>query len=213
MLDEMIKRRRNGFSFRQVAKGLKTTAGSVRYRWHKEVNSNDHEKQSADHAGSFVAVTPVYTTELVMKQTDTQKVALNWQAVELPKAVVKHFFQADFDDLVQVIRIYDVTKRSFIGSNAHHYYELAVSYSHESWNVKGLPSNRSYIAELGVKMKENDFFPILRSNSVQLGCANEIDVEIGSEANGETTPVWLEHVSTYSYYQETSQKEMETKND
>ncbi len=213
MLDEVIERRRNGFSFRQVEKRVKTTAGSVRYRWNKVGNSNDHEKQSADKVSSFEEITPVFTTELVLKQTDTQKVALSWQAVELPKTVVKHFFQANFDDLVQVIRIYDVTKRSFTGSNAHHYYELAVSYSHESWNVKGLPSNRSYVAELGVKMTENDFFPILRSNAVQLGFASEIDVEKGSEANGETTPAWLEHVSTYSYYQESSQKEMESKND
>ncbi len=213
MLDGMIKRRRNGFSFRQVGKGLKTPTGTIRYRWNKGANSLNQEKQPTGKGRSLAAASPVYTTELIMKQTDNQKVVLSWQAVELPKTVVKHFFQAEFDELVQSVRIYDVTQLRFNGSNAHDYYELAVSYSRENWNVKGLPSNRSYIAELGLKMTENDFFPILRSNVVHLGFARETDIDSGSGANEAPSPAWLDHVSTYSYYQESAQKEMENTND
>ncbi|XJZ26228.1 DUF4912 domain-containing protein [Bacillota bacterium Lsc_1132] len=208
MLEEMIKRRRSGMSFREIAKELNTATGKVHYRLRKRLRSQEQNDQ-------VIVNNPLktFTPELKMKRVSDQKISLRWHAVELPKKVVKHCFQSDFDELVQVIRIYDVTKIRFNGSNAHHYHELAVPYSREYWHVKGLLPNRNYIAELGVKLSEDDFFPILRSNLVQLGPESDRLEVLDREQNNGNPPAWLDHVSTYSFYQNLPSIEMESKND
>lgn len=208
MIEEIITRRRNGSSFRQIAKELNTTAGKVHYRWHKWLGSQ--EQEPADYA-LLMNSKAINKAELFMESISDRKVSLQWQANDLPKKAVNHFFQCDFDELVQVVRLYDVTKIIFNGSNSHHYYEITVSYSQEFWLVKGLPANRDYIAELGVKITENDFFPILRSNVIRLGQDNEHIDEKTFDFMDNGSPAWREHVSTYTFYQET--QPMEIKNE
>lgn len=192
MLEEIIKRRRKGLSFRQIAKELNTTAGKVQYRWNKWIISQENAESEP---------LPFISARLLMEPVAEQKVFLHWTADDLPRKVVKHFYQCEFHELVQLIRIYDVTDLIFNGSNAHHYYEMAVPYSSEKWSVKNLPVNRNYLAELGVKMTDIDFFPILRSNTVLLGSNTKSEKQPPNTADLRSPlPGWREHVSTYSYY-------------
>ena len=93
----------------------------------------------------------------------------------------------------------------FTGNNAHHYYDITVPYNKGYWFIKGLTASRSYMAELGVKMNDKDFFPILRSNAVQtpnMGGSDVYNHLVLNQQIEHYSPKWIDHVSTYSYYEE-----------
>jgi hypothetical protein len=144
--------------------------------------------------------------ELQMKLVSPRKIILFWEVSKIPVKVIQLFFNCHLEQLMQVVRIYDVTEIIFNGKNAHHFHEIVVPYKHGHWFIKGLVSNRSYVAELGVKMTANDFFPILRSNTLQtptmkISNVNEMSHELLRFQQIENRPPkWIDHVSTYSYY-------------
>lgn len=227
MIEEIIKLREGGLSFRKIASQLNTTVGRVQYRWNKYVNSQENqieddtveEKkiQKEDNVFDQPAIDyfPI-KGELQVKLVSPRKVIVYWEASKIPEKVISLFYNKKFEELVHIIRLYDVTDIIFTGKNAHHYYDIAVPYNKGHWFIKGLTANRSYIAELGVKFNENDFFPVLRSNSVQtppLGNVNGSEIYnnlVHDQQIDQYSPKWIDHVSTYSYYGES--KNMEQKN-
>jgi uncharacterized protein len=150
---------------------------------------------------------------LHVKLVSSSKIELFWNASELPMSVIQFYFNYQFAELTQVMRIYDVSQIIFNGLNAHHFFEIAVPYYHGSWTVKGLEQNRSYIAELGVKFPDSRFFPLLRSNCIYTtGIENSLEIEQvphnrSDQLYQDQSSAWTKHVSTYSYYKEFSSGE------
>jgi hypothetical protein len=189
MIEEIIKLREGGLSFRKIASQLNTTVGRVQYRWNKYVNSQENqieddtvEEKIQKEDNVFEPTTIDYSPtkgELQVKLVTLRKVIVYWEASKIPEKVISLFYNRKFEELVHIVRLYDVTDIIFTGKNAHHYYDIAVPYNKGHWFIKGLTANRSYVAELGVKFKDNDFFPVLRSNSVQtppLGSINGSEI-------------------------------------
>lgn len=218
MIDEIIKLREDGLSFRKIASELNTTVGRVQYRWNKwsnkqenkvTCNTNDEKPQHPESSINQLSseLTPL-KGELQAKLISPRKIILLWQVSEIPEKIIQISFNKQFKELVQVVRVYDVTDIIFNGNNAHHFYELAVPYQNGYWVIKGLVANRNYIAELGVNINEANFFPVFRSNSVQtptmeLTSGKEIYYDLAHELQLEASPPkWLKHVSTYTYYGE-----------
>lgn len=144
--------------------------------------------------------------ELAAKLVTPRKLLLYWEVSDLPKKILELFFNLNFESLIPVVRIYDVTDIHFNGKNAHHIFEITVPYQNGHWFIKGLVANRSYVAELGINLSNQKFFPLLRSNSIQTPI---IEIPNGTEMNHdlinykqheEQPPKWVDHVSTYSYY-------------
>jgi hypothetical protein len=153
--------------------------------------------------------------ELQLKLLTPRKIILFWEASSLPAKILNCFFNLQFEDLIHAARIYDVTEIQFNGRNAHHYYEIPLSYDNGYWMIKGLIANRSYLAHLGVKFTEREFFPLLQSNIIH---TPTIDIPFDNgiyhdllqfQTYEDKHPKWIEHVSTYSYYQECSAPEGE----
>lgn len=151
---------------------------------------------------------PLLKGEMMAKLVSLRKLALFWEASNLPKKLIKLYFNKNVDELIHVIRVYDVSQINFNGKNAHHYYEIAIPYHQGFWFVKGLLSNRSYIAEIGVIWGSNTFFPLIRSNIVhtpkhEMTVDHVINPDMCKLHHDENKPPeWTEHVSTYSYYME-----------
>jgi hypothetical protein len=144
--------------------------------------------------------------ELAAKLVTPRKLLLFWEVSEIPKKMIELFFNLSFESLIPVVRIYDVTDLVFTGKNAHHFFEIAVPYQKGHWFIKGLVANRSYVAELGITISNQKFFPLFRSNSIQTPM---MEIPNGTEMNHdliqlkqheEQSPKWIDHVSTYSYY-------------
>ncbi|NWQ40030.1 DUF4912 domain-containing protein [Bacillus sp. EB106-08-02-XG196] len=223
MIEEIIKLREDGLSFRKIASHLNTTVGKVQYRWNKYTNTQENhieagsvEEKTQKEYSEINPLTIDYTPikgELQAKLVTPRKVILYWEASNIPGKVITSFYERPFEDLVHIVRIYDVTDIIFTGNNAHHYYDITVPYKKGYWFIKGLTANRSYIAELGVKLNENEFFPLLRSNSVQtpaIGNLNGSEIYtnlVNFQQIDDYSPKWIDHVSTYSYYGETKNTE------
>ncbi|ETI67034.1 DUF4912 domain-containing protein [Neobacillus vireti] len=144
--------------------------------------------------------------ELAAKLVTPRKMILFWEVSELPEKIIELFFNCRFENLVPVVRIYDVTDIIFNGKNARHYYEITVPYQSGHWFIKGLAPNRCYTAELGVHLLDANFFPLFRSNCIQTPAStllNGIELHrdiIQYQQYEDHPPKWVDHVSTYSYY-------------
>ena len=130
-----------------------------------------------------------------------------------PKRLLNFFLILDFENLIPVVRVYDVTDLVFNGKNAHHFFEIAVPYQNGHWFIKGLVANRSYVAELGINISQKEFFPLFRSNTIQtpmmkIPNGNDMNHDlIHLKQHEEQPPKWIDHVSTYSYYMESKNME------
>ena len=215
MIEEIIKLRGDGLSFRRIASELNTTVGRVQYRWNKWVNkiqpnknatpSKESESLECNTTNNFVPL----KGELQCKLVSPRKMIIFWEASDIPRKVIQLFFNRSFEDLIQVVRIYDVTDLIFNGSNAHYYHEIPIPYNNGHWFIKGLVANRSYIAELGVYFSEKNFFPVLRSKTIQTPMAELTNGQefyhdlLQYQQYEDQPPKWIDHVSTYSYYGKT----------
>jgi uncharacterized protein len=218
MIEEIIKLREDGLSFRKIASQLNTTIGRVQYRWNKYIKSQENsrevhsvEKKEHKEENNINQSTNDYTPikgELQVKLVTPRKVIVYWEASSIPNKVLGLFYNKTFEEMVHIVRLYDVTDIIFTGNNAHHYYDITVPYNKGFWFIKGLTANRSYVAELGVKLNDKEFFPVLRSNSVQtpaIGNLNGSEIYknlVTAQHIDEFSPKWIDHVSTYSYYGE-----------
>lgn len=216
MIEEIIKLRGDGLSFRKIASELNTTVGKVQYRWNKWIEESNNEitnelnrQSTKDSNSSDDSISPELIPlkgELKARLITPRKIILFWDISELPKKIIERFFNRKFEELVTVTRIYDVTNILFNGKNAHHYNEITVPYQSGHWYIKGLSENRSYVAELGVHLSDNQFFPLYRSNCIQMPSpeilsGNSFQQELLQfHRYEEESPKWVEQVSTYSYY-------------
>jgi len=216
MIEEIIKLRGDGLSFRKIASLLNTTVGKVQYRFNKclELTENEIPDQKNDDISKDTSTTENLISpdiiplkgELKVRLVAPRKIILFWEVSEIPKNIIELFFNQNFEELISIARIYDVTEILFNGENAHHFNEIAVSYNSGHWFIKGLAENRSYIAEIGVYIAGSEFFPLYRSNCVQThasdlsnGTAYQKDI-IQVQRYEDQPPKWMEQVSTYSYY-------------
>ncbi|WP_040208006.1 DUF4912 domain-containing protein [Neobacillus jeddahensis] len=216
MIDEIIKLRGDGLSFRKIALVLNTSVGKVQYRWNKWLEQTEEqfidsrEGRAATNSNSSEN-NPVLDAlplngELKAKLVTPRKMILFWDVSVIPQKIIELFYGRPFKELVTIVRLYDVTGILFNGVNAHHFNEITVPYNNGHWFIKGLEKHHSYIAELGIYLSDSEFFPIYRSNCVQtsglellLESVYQQDV-VQIQRYEEEAPKWVEHVSTYSYY-------------
>jgi uncharacterized protein len=206
------------YTFQKIAEDLHLTVDRVQSYWKNwmgkqedllvNLNSNQTNLQDEDPSQTNPPVTniPQLQGKMQAELIPPRKAIFFWDSSDLPKQFFQYYFNIRFDELVPVIRIYDVTQIQFNGKNAHHFYEIPISYQQGYWIVKGLFSNRSYLAEVGVKLSNGSFFPLLRSNSIRIPkLENVLDNELYQDISQlyrdeDQTPKWREFVSTYSYY-------------
>ncbi|MEJ2724005.1 MAG: DUF4912 domain-containing protein [Deltaproteobacteria bacterium] len=67
-----------------------------------------------------------------------------------------------------VLRFYDATYILFDGTNAHQSFDVEVDLRTMNWNVPIWSAEKSYVIDLGVKASEGRFYPVARSNVVEL---------------------------------------------
>ena len=221
MIEEIKKLRRKGLSFRKIADELDVTIGKVQYQWKKHKKNEESEavhrsegdeqpKQQYDR----ILRTRFWTKQkLVSFEHLTawliakNKLFIFWELLEVKKELVSDYFNRPFNSYPKVLKIYDVTHILFNGSNAHHVQEIILKDGQGESLLKELQPNRCYITELGIKRSENEFFPLLRSNAVHIprterSKAGNLKKEVDQYLQKKNSlPHWVEHVSTYSYYE------------
>ncbi|MDQ0269448.1 hypothetical protein J2S17_001319 [Cytobacillus purgationiresistens] len=144
---------------------------------------------------------------IVASYPNEQQLVVTWAVSEQKCTLVSSYFNHAFAEFIKALRIYDVTSIVFNGANAHTCHEVFVREDSKQWTITGLNKHRSYCVEWGIKLNENKFFPILRSNIVQALFPEHMKPsDSGGRSDGQS-PEWKEYVSSYSYYTKESKGE------
>ncbi len=67
-----------------------------------------------------------------------------------------------------VLRFYDITCILFDGTNAHRIFDVGVDLRTMNWNVPIWKADKSYVVDLGYKASDGGFYPIARSNVINV---------------------------------------------
>lgn len=203
MIDDIIMLKRKGLSFRKIAKELGTTVGKVQYQWVKLINGKPVESKKEMQKESINHHMQADAMEMWMISSD--RAFIYWSLPKRKRQFTAEYFEIESTDDA-ILRIYDVTDIIFNGKNAHFIHELSLSVAQSNWIISGLKPNRCYVSEIGMRLTGGYFLPLLRSNAVhvprtdrsQAGNLQKELVHYLLEQGG--PPNWVEHVSTYSYY-------------
>lgn len=104
-----------------------------------------------------------------------------WQLSDRKNAMVLEHFSAEWRTLRPTLRLYDITGIAFFdGSKAKSLHDFPLPEG-ESCFLSGLQQGLCYIADLGIWNKQDQFIPLLRSNSVSTLHAEGLDDESGGD--------------------------------
>ncbi|WP_175991036.1 DUF4912 domain-containing protein [Bacillus sp. Marseille-Q1617] len=225
MLNEIIKMREQGISFRKIARELDTTVGKVQYQWVKyqkmmeaaEVPSAEAQtviKQSGKRTGRVKnkavlkarkLAAKLFNHDFTVTYSTGSRIYCYWTISKQWLDQTKAHFSLD-EASPFVLRLYDITSISFNGHNHHSYMDSYVPAEESDWFINGLKENRSYCIDIGMRLSSGEFIAIKRSNVIHTP-RTTWDAEYHSlrelkdfEQGRMTEPKWVEHVSTYSYY-------------
>lgn len=214
MIEDIVKLRRKGLSFRKIADKLDSTVGKVQYQWVKHVKKPSEDQQNLKKGsintkldGHVSIRKQVPKDGLMAWLINHHSLVTFWRVSEQKKKLVHFYFEKPYASFLKALRVYDVTDIIFNGKNAHSTQEIILADNTDNWTLIGLRPSRCYCIELGIKVNEQKFFPLLRSNVVQVPRSSreqtgQLKHEISNFAKNTTSPPnWVEHVSTYSYYE------------
>jgi uncharacterized protein len=195
MINDIVQYRRQGMSFRKIAEKLNSTVGKVHYQWIKNGMTDSQLQQKA--LGSE-EVESIRDSFLETKFIKGERLFSSWKLAPWQTHLVASYFKEGINLDILILRLYDVTDIYFNGENAHSVFEFQLPKRSTHWTIKGVKPGRSYLTEIGFRIKGLTFFPVLRSNATysQLGSSFST-----YSASRENQPVWSEKVSSYSYYE------------
>lgn len=130
-----------------------------------------------------------------------------WELSQELRKAAEHQCRISWETIHKQLRVYDCTMLDFNGHNAHRYVDISLPEMTNNWFIHELDANRTYIVDLGVWTKQGTFLTLLRSNAIDTPRTNSSDKDRYTQAvhqwkEGKTTePEWLEHYSTYTYYE------------
>lgn len=206
MIEDIIKLRRRGLSFRKIARELDTTVGKVQYQWTKLLQ-NKAKRSSEEPVKNKLRVEctcekddHIEEDTITLTRIADEIVKVEWKVSAYKENMVAHYFKKPIVSWKKALRIYDVTGVIFNGENAQSDHEIVLSEHHTEWIFKGLKPEKVYCIELGFKFSEDCFFPLLRSKALHAS-NGEYNHLIQPKENIHNAAKWSENVSTYTYYE------------
>lgn len=120
-------------------------------------------------------VTRVYLKELpygygkdkiVLQVRDPWWLHAYWEVVPQNMARLKERLGETFFSAKTVLRVYDVSSVIFDGTNAHRFLDIEINADANSWYIDTGGPGRSWCVDLGLRLPNNQFITIVRSNIV-----------------------------------------------
>ncbi|RFU64287.1 DUF4912 domain-containing protein [Peribacillus saganii] len=232
MIDKIMDLRKEGLSFRKIAKRLDTTVGRVQYQWTKyskekeSVQNNkrkskpvtvmissdsnsaasDLKREEPSHNGNMMAADSLLMDRLTLILMSSDRALASWYLTPATLRAAEIFWKGSgFYQLA--IRMQDITGILYNGTNAVYSVDLIAPKRDTYMDISGLKPNRSYLAELGLLFENGTFVPLIKSYPLQMPRMDTShcgylapDIERW-KLGKDQMPNWIEHVSTYSYYE------------
>lgn len=129
-----------------------------------------------------------------------------WELSELSRKMLETHYHASFDSFRKEMRIIDVTLRDYEKGEVNRSYQFELPEMTNTWFVRPLMPNTTYIIEWGIQTIDGDFLPVLRSKPVETprdepvvdGRFSEV---VARWQYGEVEqPEWVEVLRPYSYF-------------
>lgn len=217
MIENIVRLRRKGLSFRQIALELDSTVGKVQYRWNKHKKMIQKEDEYLNHSlknttqeeiGQESIMSYSYEfNQLTAMVRNARTIYVYWEIAKTMQQLVANNIRTPWNELPKSLMVYDITAINFNGHNAHRSLEIPLPVNTNNWFILNLEPNRTYLVDYGTKTTSGGYFAIIRSNPVdtprthptQAGALCE-DVQNWKNGNA-VQPNWLENFSCYSYYQ------------
>ncbi|MFC0558095.1 DUF4912 domain-containing protein [Halalkalibacter alkalisediminis] len=210
MIEQILALREEGYSFRKIAKELGTTVGKVQYRYQKYLQQQENPNTvEEDEQIQFLQSIPASydRDEVTLLPQSPTVLHVFWEISESLRQMTEHQCRLPWHELRKQLRVYDCTMIEFNGHNAHKFFDIVIPEMTNNWTIHNLEPNRTYMVDFGVVTRQQTFLSLLRSNAIDT--PRSTDSEKGLHVNavhewkhGQTTePKWLEHFSTYSYYE------------
>lgn len=142
--------------------------------------------------------------EIHISRVSNDKITLSWNVSSIKEYFVKEYFGNPFSSFRKAIRVYEISDLVFNGNNAHNHYEFIIRDEIQTWTIKNLQVDRSYCFEFGIKLSASEFFPLLRSEAIQMGGTKQeqnVELSSGFTTDKNAQPGWCHSVSTYTYYE------------
>lgn len=231
LIEQILTLRSKGLSFRKIAKELNSTVGKVQYQWKKymsdqnenlpivQTENNDKESPKSTITNNFWTSIDYITKNNGMEAWLLKEDAtlVFWRIPEGKWQLISTYYNIDKSTCSFAVKINDITSIMYNGKNAHSSRLVPVNLEDDSIFIENLMPNRSYCFEIGVIDVYQSFLPILQSNPLQTPRTSveqigNMEQEIKNwEKNYTTVPNWIEHVSTYSYYELKEQEDVKKK--
>ncbi|WP_409251364.1 DUF4912 domain-containing protein [Bacillus sp. SCS-153A] len=190
MLEQIIQYRRQGLSFRKIAKEMNTTVGKVQYQWVKYQRTLDtaksvvaaasekteekiekEQKPKPKRQGKYKGrvslkkdVLKPLKAELTVMFSDSTRILCYW---DIPGSIVKQvreFQGLNEDQFHYCLRVFDITSISFNGHNHHSHTDIILHPQSSHWFVNSLKPNRAYCVEYGIVEENGRYTGITRSS-------------------------------------------------
>ncbi|MDT8861736.1 DUF4912 domain-containing protein [Alkalihalobacillus sp. MEB130] len=207
LIEQILTLRERGYSFRKIAIELNTTVGKVQYRYQK-YRQQQEENEEIEQMDMIPSVPSSYERDefSLLPQSPTTVYAF-WEVSASLRQVSEHQTRHRWEELSKCLRVYDCTMIDFNGHNSHRYFDIYIPEMTNNWVIRELEPNRTYIVDFGVQTRQGSFLSLLRSNAIDTprssDSINGLHVEaVNQWKSGKCNePNWLEHFSTYSYYE------------
>jgi len=122
-------------------------------------------------------ITPVYPKveelpkgygedKIVLQTRDPWWIHAYWELTSQTYQKVKSKFKESFYQAKKVLRVYDITNIIFDGTNAHRYFDIEINDYANNWYIDVGGPGRSWCVDLGLKLPDNRFITLIRSNVV-----------------------------------------------
>ncbi|MCX5704280.1 MAG: DUF4912 domain-containing protein [Candidatus Omnitrophica bacterium] len=105
--------------------------------------------------------------KIVLQVRDPWWIHTYWEVVPETMVRLKEHLGEAFFSAKTVLRVYDVSSVIFDGTNAHRFLDIEINADANSWYIDVGGSGRSWCVDLGLRLPNNQFITIVRSNIVR----------------------------------------------
>ncbi len=107
-------------------------------------------------------------TRIVVQVRDPYWMHAYWEISESKMNSVRRELGPHMHDARRVLRVYDITKVIFDGSNANKFFDIDIDDHASSWYVNGGEAGRSFCLDIGYLLADGRFVMIARSNCISM---------------------------------------------
>jgi hypothetical protein len=117
---------------------------------------------------NHIVVTEPTVARVAVMAVNPYLLHVYWQVSERDSENIRDILHESAAEARPVLRFYDITCILFDGTNAHRTFDVEVDLRTMKWKVPVWSADKSYVVDLGYKGSEGYFYPIARSNVVNV---------------------------------------------